>query len=349
MRVILDKETRNDYFSSLKNKAGLSWKEIAEALKLNGRMLRSWRSGEVTIPKDLFDKVVDKYEIKIPNDAKILAEYWHIKEAARKGAAARYLKYGNLATPDGRKKGGLNSLRSPKLRATNFKFRKEINLPRKSKELAEIIGILIGDGGISNFQVKVTLGLEKDKDYAFFVKSSFENFFGVSASLIETKKDSTIEVVVSSRALVEFLVNCGLPIGNKIKQAIDIPIWIKNNIKWARSCLRGIFDTDGCVYLDTHKSKSGLYKSINVAFTSASPKLLVSISEILESEGLMPTITSKWSIRLRRSKEVVNFFEIIGSNNQKHLGRYRRFLQKEEYPSGHTGAVSKTAGVVRPT
>lgn len=349
MRVILDEETRNDYFSSLKNKADLSWKKLAEVLKLNGRMLRSWRSGELTIPKDLFDKVSDMYEIKIPNGAKHLAEYWHIKEAARKGAVARLVKYGNLGTLEGRRKGGLNSLKSPKLKATNFKFRKVIKFPRKSEQLAELVGIMIGDGGITPFQVKVTLDLVKDKDFAFFVKALFEKLFGIKVSILETKKDSTIEVVVSSRAVVEFLMKCGLPNGNKIRQGIDIPRWIKANLNWSRRCLRGIFDTDGSVYLDRHTGKLGMYRSINVALTSASPKLLLSINDILLKEGFVPTITSKGSIRLRRSEEMLKFFKIIGSDNPKHLGRLGEFLQKEEYPSGHTGTVSKTVGVVRST
>ncbi len=349
MRVTLDTQVRNEYFTSLKSKANLSWKEIAKILEVNGRMLRSWRSGELTIPKNLFDKVENLYSIKIPTRSKLLIEFWHIKDAARKGAIVRQLKYGDLGTAEGRRKGGLNSLRSPKLHATNFKFRKAINIPNRSEDLAELIGISIGDGGITHFQVKVTLGLEKDKQYAFFVKSLFEKTFGLKASLLETKKDGVIEVVVSSRTLVEFLMSCGLPIGNKIRHGIDIPEWIKSDNKWARSCLRGIFDTDGCVYIDKHKGKAGLYKSINIAFTSASPALLLSINEVLKTEGFVPTLTSRWSVRLRRSKDVVRFFEIIGSSNGKHLERYKQFLQKEEYPSGYTGTVSKTVGAARPT
>lgn len=349
MRVVLTEGERNSYFSSLKIKANKSWQEIAKDLAVNGRMLRFWRSGELTIPRELFDKIENFYAIGIPSKAKFLEKYWHIKEASRKGGFARYAKYGSLGTIEGRRKGGINSLKSPKLRLTNFKFRKVIKVPRKSRDLAKLFGIVIGDGGITRFQVKVTLGLKHDKEYAFFVKSFIEKLFALGASVIETRSDSTIEVVVSSRALVEFLVKHGLHLGNKINQGLNIPAWIKKNHKWSLSCVRGIFDTDGSVYIDWHKGKSRIYKSINLALTSASDELLLSITNILVKEGFNPTITSKGSVRLRRSKDVKRFFEVIGSDNFKHLGRFRRFLGKEEYPSGHTGTVSKTVGVARPT
>lgn len=308
MRVIINDQLRDLYFGSLKRKAGTNWLEIAKTLRVNNRMLRYWRSGELSIPKFLCDRITELYKISPPKDIKLMPSYWHIKDAARKGGYARYAKYGNLGTPEGRRRGGYNSIKSGALFGTRFVFRKKVDLPKRSATLAKLIGILIGDGGISHFQVRVTLGLKTDREYAFFVKSLLDKLFKTNSSVYQYSKRSTIEVVISSRTAVEFLIKQGLPLGNKIRQKIDIPSWIKKRQGWSRRCLRGIFDTDGSVYLDRHRIKDISYKSINVDFASHSPDLLKSICDILHEEGWTPTLTTKGSIRLRRKKEVVNFF-----------------------------------------
>jgi len=44
----------------------------------------------------------------------------------------------------------------------------------------------------------------------------------------------------------------GLVLGNKVKQQIDIPEWIKSNNNFSLACVRGIIDTDGCFYTNSH-------------------------------------------------------------------------------------------------
>ena len=341
---MLNSEQRFTYFGTLKNTTGLGWSEISKILGINPRMLRSWRSGEYTIPKDLFEKIEKILGIEPPENYSLKKDFWHIKSAAKKGAYQRYILYGNLGTHEGRRKGGLNSLKSEKLKKTNFKFLKSISSPEYSEQLAELVGILIGDGGITEFQTKVSLGLKTDEEYSLYVRNLIEILFRLNASLIVLKDHSTLEVIVSSKNLVVFLNNLGLPIGNKIKQEIDIPDWIKKNREFSKKCIRGIFDTDGCVYIDKHQRKDHSYSSINVAITSASPKLLDSIYLILLKDGFNPTKSSYRSIRLRKSQEVFRFFNEIGSSNIKHLNRFRKFLNMERYSSGHTSTVSKTVG-----
>lgn len=352
MRVIFaNKNQRDLYFSTLKIESNLSWLELCRILGVKERMLRFWRSGVLSTPKSLGERIQQAYGIRLPRNVQIVPLYRHLKEASRKGALIRYKLYGNPGTPEGRKRGGLNSLKSLKLRSTNFKFLKPVFKPRHSNKFAELIGILIGDGGISPFQVRVTLGLKTDKEYAHYVKLLFEQLFRVRPSLLESKDRSTIEVVVSSRALVKLLNKAGLPLGNKIKQGIDIPNWIKRNHNFSKLCLRGIFDTDGSVYLDKHRIKGTDYVSMNIAVVSASSNLLTSINEILVRESFTPTRTSKKSIRLRRTTEVMEFFRVVGSKNSKHVKKFDSFLAllKEEYRSGHNGAASKADGVVRPS
>lgn len=344
MRVILNSNPREDYFRTLKVKTDLDWSEISKILGVSSRMLRSWRSGEYTIPKCLFERIEKMWGIGMPEHHELKEDLWHIGLAARKGAVRRTELYGQLGTLEGRKRGGLNSFKSRMLRESNFKFLKPISMPEYSGELAEFVGILIGDGGITEYQVKVSLGLESDREYAVYVRGLAESLFGARVSLITQKQHSTLEVIISSKSLVMFLNGLGLPIGNKIKQGIDIPDWIKSNKEFSKRCIRGIFDTDGCVYIDQHKMAGDKYFSINIAVTSASPKLLESIHKILFGEGYNPTKSSYRSIRLRREQEAFRFFDEIGTNNAKHMNRLREFKNMERYSSGHTSTVSKTVG-----
>ena len=123
---------------------------------------------------------------------------------------------------------------------------------------------------------------------------------------------------------------------------INIPEWIRSNNNYCLMCLRGLFDTDGCIYIDKHVYKNSNYRSINIDFKSASNELLKSIFMILKSLGMHPLLSSPRSVRLRRRYEIDKFFEIIGSSNQKNIVKYRDFTQLVRYPSGRTEAVSKT-------
>jgi len=154
---------------------------------------------------------------------KILPDYWHIKEAARKGALVRNKLYGNPGTPEGRSKGGkttIQRLRSdPEFaKKIGFLIRKKINYPQKSTKLAELVGILIGDGGIRNYQVIVALNKETDKEYTFYVAELFKNLFHLNSTIREEKGEKTYEIVVSSKNLVEYLTKLSPKKGNKIKQ-----------------------------------------------------------------------------------------------------------------------------------
>lgn len=288
-------------------------------------MLDSWKSGQYSTPFEICKKVEKIYKVKIPTDAKIKPLYWHTKDSGKKGGQVSQLLYGNPGTKEGRAKGGTNSLKSQKLRGTAFKFLKIIKAPCHSKNLSELVGILIGDGNISRYQTRVSLDIIKDIEYADFVKNLFETLFKTRASLFRNEKKSTIDVIVSSKSLTEFLINLGLPQGNKIKQQIDIPDWIKKDNSYKKACLRGIFDTDGSVYLDKHFYKGKEYKSMNIDFTSASKPLLRSIRKVLVDIGFTPTSSYYKSVKLRRKNEVISFFDVIGSSNIKHIRRYKKY------------------------
>lgn len=342
-RLFLNLDQCNQFFKNLKRKTTLSWGEISFEVNVPLRTLHDWRSGNYSMPLEKALELERKFNVTIPKNAVKRPQYWHIRKAARLGAVARYKKYGNPGTEEGRSKGGRNSMLTHKLLGTGFVQRKIIYYPKKSSKLAEFAGIQLGDGGISNYQVSITLNQRDDREYSFYVAGLMAELFKIKPSIYERPEQSTLTIAASSVNLVEFLVKLGFVTGNKVKQSVGVPSWIFDKKGWQAAFVRGIFDTDGSVYLDKHKIRGRVYKNLGIAFSGSSKPLLISVKLILNKLGFSPTDSHKNMILMRRENEIRRYFREIGTNNPKHSKRLKKFLM-ERYRSGHNGAASKAVG-----
>lgn len=327
MRVKLTHKNLNLLFNKL-SQQNSSIKTLAARIKISERNLRDWKRGKISLPLPAFQLLAKKAGLTSNElSPKILSDYWHIKKAARNGASARMKLYKkNFGTPEGRKKGGLNSIRINGYIKDGFKILKKIRKPKLNGELAELLGILLGDGHLSKFQASMTTNLQTDKRHALYVKKLFEKLFQISVSLKERPECNVAIVVASSKNLVEFLNTSGMPIGNKIKNNLSAPSWILKNKKFQPAFIRGLFDTDGSIYLDKHIAKKKSYQYMGWTITSYSKQFREDIVSILKNLGYSPTcqITQK-SIFLRRQDEIKKYFSEISSHNEKHLNRFNIF------------------------
>ncbi len=198
-----------------------------------------------------------------------------------------------------------------------------IRQPAPSTELAEFVGIMIGDGGLSAYQATVSLNQVTDAEYSSYVAHLMERLFGVTPSVFDRTNDLLRSIVVSRIELVHYLNRLGLPIGNKVRQSLDIPFWIQKDPEFKIACLRGLVDTDGSIFTHTYAVKGKTYAYKKLSFTSASPPLLATVCASFESLGLKPRIGSNKDVRLDSKADMERYFEVIGTNNPKHLRRYR--------------------------
>lgn len=341
MRIQLKSQERKKLFGRVLGKYSLS--EVALQIGASRRTLGDWQRGIFTIPEASFRKLlhIAGYDEKVFSPKKY-SDHWHNKDAARKGGQIIFKRYGNIGTPEGRKKGGLASQATHKKNKTAFFNLKKIQKPKYSRKLAELLGILFGDGHLSNYQIIVTTNSVTDKEHALFVQKLFEQIFHDRPSIMARKDERSVVITLSSRAASDYLHEFGMPRGNKIKENFFIPDWIKDDRGYQKAFMRGLFDTDGCIYADKHLINGHKYISLGWAITSYSSRLRKDIAAILTGMGYAPTNRgAQTSVFLRRREEIKKYFKEVGSSNPKHLKRYRKFL--EEYQSGHTGAVSKTA------
>ena len=328
MRVKLTTKDRDKLFISIYNR-DLSWKFIATSCDISIRTLHDWRAGKITIPELAYKKLLKIAGFSKNNlSPKFIPEFWHIKEAASKGGFARQMMYGDLGTPEGRRRGGLASVVVNKNNITNFVKRKIITYPRNSEQLAELMGILVGDGHLSEYQVSITTNSKTDIEHALWLKKVTESLFGIVVQVMYRKDELTVTLRASSKNLVTFLSKKGMPVGNKINNGLRVPNWILKSPQYHKAFLRGLFDTDGCVYLDIHKNSKSkkIYKHIGIAITSYADGLRSDIIILLKGLGFNPTNSGKqMSVYLRKQIEVVRYFQEIGSHNPKHLQRYAQF------------------------
>lgn len=250
----------------------------------------------------------------------------HLRRAGRAGGIARMLKYGELGTPEGRRQGGLNSLKTHYALRTKFKRLKNVIFPLKSADLAELIGIFMGDGHAGEYQSSIVTNSTTDAGHATFVRALIRRLFKIPVSLRIRSDRNACVLVVSSKEFCRFLKEQGMT-GNKVVLGVTIPSWIEENATYRGRFVRGLFDTDGCVFLDTHRINGRTYKHMGIAFTSRTPALLNIFKTHLQGLGLHPTQKTQFTVFLRREEEIRRFFELIGTSNPKHQKRYSEYVR----------------------
>ena len=191
-------------------------------------------------------------------------------------------------------------------------IRRDIVIPKRySKELAEFIGVMLGDGKISHFQVLVTLG-NKELVYASHVCDLMEKLF-LGRPKIATRSTGYHDVYIGSVLLTTWLLSMGL-VTNKVKYQVDVPNWIFSKKSYMKACLRGFFDTDGSIY----KLRQGM----QISFTNYSTPLLFALRKMLFELEYTPSRLSSHKVYLTRKEDVTRFFKEIQPKNKKHLQRF---------------------------
>lgn len=317
------------YIEQVISENGVDAKEIASVVGVSPRTIRDWKREKYNITENAIKRIngslISPELLNINN----LIEKWKIirTDLNRKGGIARYKKYGNFATIEGCRKGGskaLSILRSKGI----IPECKHFSLPNnRSVLLAEFVGILLGDGGITKDQVTITLNSESDKQYVEYVNSLGIKLFRDKPTIAKRKDCNANTICFSGKQLVEYLVKNGLKVGNKVRQQVGVPNWIQNSKSYTKMCLRGLMDTDGGVVLSTHKYKLKLYRYLNFCFTNKSKPLLEFVKNSLIKFGLRPSVAGI-HVWLYNKAEFQAYFRIVGSSN------YRLSKFKEDDPDG---------------
>ncbi|EKE19549.1 MAG: hypothetical protein ACD_8C00141G0001 [uncultured bacterium] len=326
-RVEFQPGKQKEFIIKSKNDLCLNWEEFAKIAKTSTRNLNDWKNEKNSMPFSSVENICKKRKCKIPENIILKDQYWYIEKAALAGGKATYEKYGIIGGDQNNRKEKWFEWweNEGKLVPNNILKPLPCKKPSFSKELAEFIGIVLGDGGISDRQIVITLHRITDKEYSKFVRKMIVKLFGITAGEYRNKYSLADNIVISRTDLVRYFINViGLEKGNKIKHQVDIPQWIKNNEDFRIACVRGLMDTDGCVIIHKYKSKGKVYFYKKLAFTSRSFPLLNSVRNILTDLKIKSRITrNNFDVRIDARNDVEDYFRIFGSHNPKHIERYK--------------------------
>ena len=203
--------------------------------------------------------------------------------------------------------------------------RKEVNLPGESLLLAEFVGIMLGDGGINNaWQANVTLNTEADRQYIHFVGALMTTLFAADPRIMSRKTRKATVVSLASTSVVDFLVQKGLPRGNKLALGLRIPDWILARKAYKIACVRGLVDTDGCLVLHRHRVGKRIYRNLYLSFSTGSRELLEQVATVLIDVGLEVHLAGNGrELWLYSEKDVTSYLRIVGTSNDRLSRVYR--------------------------
>jgi DNA-binding transcriptional regulator WhiA len=191
------------------------------------------------------------------------------------------------------------------------------NLNKDKKLQSYIIGLAIGDGNLSNPNNRaVRLRITCDQKYPLLkqrIIDCLELLLPDNKVNIVERKETCCDISVFSNHL-ENLLGWKAKKGSKFSQKVTIPNWIKSKKEYKINCLKGLIETDGCIYNDRG------YRM--VMFSTIIPKLANDVYKIINSLGFQPHIykikgkkdhnlNKKTIYRIRLSKNISKFLNIV--------------------------------------
>lgn len=303
--------------------------EFAKKLKISKRTLADWTREEITISEIGARKISKLIGKPIPKEHTVIDWRMHFKKAGKIGGRNKFITYGSVGGNEKYRKNKWQhwweNIGQYKKKAKGFNSLIKIKIPRKSKLLAEFIGILLGDGNMSPYQIGITLSVE-EKKYIQYVCTIVKKLFDVAPTVLKHKRSKAVTIIVSRKLLVDFCVKVGFKMGNKVIHQVDIPSWIKENTAFSRECIRGLIDTDGCFFNHSYVVSGKRYSYMKIAFTNASRPLVLSVAKTLINSGFNVRMSKNHKdARIEDTNFVIKYINEIGSHNEKHLQKIRKW------------------------
>jgi len=323
----LHKGEQRVFLNNVQSKLGLRLKDFSKIAGVCVRSMDDWKREKNSMSLDGLNSLCKTAKIALPKDIQIREKFWYISRAASLGGLATFKKHGGIGNKKYRKIKWLEWWENKgKFNHKQYFVEKDIVIPKKNNQLAELVGIILGDGSITENQVSVTLNIIDDLSFSYYVRKLIADLFSVKSSIYKREKESVLNIVVSRKKLVVFFLKMGLKIGSKVRQQTGVPEWVRESDIFSKFCMRGLLDTDGCFYIDKHRYKDKIYLNCGINFTNRSLPILYFFKENLIKFGYHPTQKTKFSIFLRREEEILRYFKEIGTSNPKHLNKFNRYF-----------------------
>lgn len=225
-------------------------------------------------------------------------------------------------------------------------IKRSIIYPEESTELAELIGIIFGDGSMNIYKNKrrvmgvLTISGHSidDKNYlSNYVSNLIKKLFNLTPTPKYRKNQKTMYLRLGSKGIINFLHYKGVQLGTKNK--LVPPKWIKNKYEFTNAFIKGFIDTDGSLAIKKKYRKIHYYPTIGISSKDKSiiefisnhlTKLNISHYKYLDYKNKRYEKFHKISgIDINGYTRMLLWLEKINFNNLKHLKKVN--LVKREY------------------
>lgn len=174
----------------------------------------------------------------------------------------------------------------------------------RSGDLAELIGVILGDGHIQVFPRTERLTIFSNSSNPGFVdrySRLIEHVFNKTPHIAKTRDSNCVRISVYQTNISIRLV---IPSGSRKKIIFKIPRWIYNNHQFLIRFLRGLYEAEGSLSYHpptyTHK----------LSFSNKNPSLLRGVAESLLKLGFHPH-SDRVRVQISRKREVQQLKNLI--------------------------------------
>jgi hypothetical protein len=186
---------------------------------------------------------------------------------------------------------------------------------KKTILLAELFGILLGDGGVERYFMRIYLNRVADRGYEIYIRKMLETLFpGVRVSIWDRPLRGTTEIQISSIGVCEYLRSIGFDAKNR-----TIPDWVFTKPSFIKAVIRGLFDTEGHMSIKNYQAQKRLSRYGQLTVTNKNKNILVFLEDQLSFLRYFPTKNSQKNIYISNKKDIERYFQEIGSSNPKLL------------------------------
>lgn len=173
-----------------------------------------------------------------------------------------------------------------------------------SAELAEYIGVMLGDGHIEKFPRTERIIISCNSKNMGMIER-----YALMTERLFNKKPTVEKVACCNNVRIhlyqkEISRRLRIPTGNRSQFDFKVPRWISANKAYYAALLRGLFEAEGS--LSIHLPTC----TYNFQFCNMNPSLLAAVEGGLRKLGYNPEIRQKY-VRLRRKAEVASCIDLI--------------------------------------
>jgi intein/homing endonuclease len=297
-----------------------TWKEFRLKLGISKAALESYRNGKLTLPEKIYLEIISRFDKEtktfLLKKISFLEEGWGRIKAGR----STYSKHREIFDVGRRKAIDF-------VRKRNHKF--NLDLPLDAR-LAYFLGLFIGDGFTNKYGGYYLTQFTGDKQEEYFYKNLFSNYckilFFITPKIREDSTCKAIRVNLYSKDLFNLLTErFKIPAGKKSHDVLIPREILDSKQEIISSFLRGLYDAEGCVFLDKRKSYKRHYSRIELHMCNLS--LLKQVETLLIGLNINCALgRSEKNLRVTiwGFEEVKKFVKEIGFFNPKHLKKLRK-------------------------